>query len=58
MENDSELRFLVQSLDSVESYLTDTSAYDTSRFNETLIQLGLTAPRADVAYVTKIFRTS
>jgi thioester reductase-like protein len=57
-DNDRELKVLVQSLDAVESYLTDTSVYDTSRFNETLIQLGLTAPPVDVDYVTKIFRTS
>ena len=30
-ENDMELKILVQSLDSVEPYLTDTSVYDNSR---------------------------
>ena len=58
LENDNELRVLVQSLDSVESYLTDTSVYDNSRFTEAMMQLGLTAPLVDVDYVAKIFRTS
>ena len=58
LEDDNELRVLVQSLDSVESYLTDTSVYDNSRFTEAMMQLGLTAPLVDVDYVAKIFRTS
>jgi thioester reductase-like protein len=38
-ENDMELKILVQSLDSVEPYLTDTSVYDNSRFSEVLPRL-------------------
>lgn len=52
-ENDLELRVLVDSIDSVESYLTDTSVYDTARFNEAVSQLGLQAPAVDVDYVTR-----
>jgi len=58
LEDDNELRVLVQSLDSVESYLTDTSVYDNSRFTEAMTRLGLTAPLVDIDYVAKIFRTS
>ena len=56
-ENDLELRVLVQSLDSVEGYLADTSVYDISRFSEALTQLGLSSPAVDVDYVTKFLRT-
>ena len=56
-EEDMELRVLVHSLDSVESYLSDTSAYDISRFTEAIIGFGLTMPSVDVAYVTKCLRT-
>jgi hypothetical protein len=55
-ENDMELKILVQSLDSVEPYLTDTSVYDNSRFSEVLSQIGLPAPTVDVEYVTKFLR--
>ena len=55
-ENDMELKVLLQSLDSVEPYLTDTSVYDTSRFSEVLPQIGLPAPTVDVDYVTKFLR--
>ena len=58
LEDDNELRVLVQSLDSVESYLTDTSVYDNSRFTEAMTQLGITAPTVDVDYIAKIFGTS
>ena len=58
LEDDNELRVLVQSLDSVESYLTDTSVYDNSRFTEAMTRLGLTPPLVDIDYVAKIFRTS
>ena len=57
-EQDIELRALVQSLDSVEPYLTDTSVYDISRFSEALTQLRLAAPLVDVDYVTRFFRTT
>ena len=50
---DMELRVLVHALDSVESYLSDTSAYDISRFTEAIVGFGLTMPPVDVAYVTK-----
>ena len=55
-ENDMELKVLLQSLDSVEPYLTDASVYDTSRFSEVLPQIGLPAPTVDVDYVTKFLR--
>ena len=56
-ENDIELKVLVQSLDSVEGYLADTSSYDISRFSEALVQLGLSSPAAGVDYVTKFLAT-
>ena len=56
--SDIELKVLVQSLDSVEGYLTDTSIYDISRFSETLMELELSPPIVDVDYVTKFLRTS
>ena len=55
-ENDMELKFLAQSLDSVEPYLTDASVYDNSRFSEALSQMGLPVPTSDVDYVTKFLR--
>ena len=55
-ENDLELGVLVRSLDSVEGYLSDTSAYDISRFSEALAEIGLTMPTVDVDYVTKFLR--
>ena len=55
-ENDMELKVLLQSLDSVEPYLTDASVYDTSQFSEALSQIGLPAPTVDVDYVTKFLR--
>ena len=55
-ENDMELKVLLQSLDSVEPYLTDTSVYDNSRFSQVLSQIGLPAPTMDVDYVTKFLR--
>ena len=55
-ENDMELKFLAQSLDSVEPYLTDASVYDNSRFSEALSQIGLPIPTSDVDYVTKFLR--
>ena len=57
-ENDLELKMLIQSLDSVEGYLTDTSIYDISRFSEVLTDLGLAPPTIDVDYVTKFLRGS
>ena len=54
---DMEMRVLVHSLDSVESYLSDTSSYDISRFAEAIAGFGLTMPPVDVAYVTKFLRT-
>ena len=48
------MKGLVQSLDFVEPYLTDTSVYDISRFSEVVRQLGLSAPAVDVDYVAKI----
>ena len=57
-ESDLELKMLVQSLDSVEGYLTDTSVYDVSRFSEVVYGLGMTMPTVDTAYVTKFLRGS
>ena len=57
-ENDMELKFLAQSMDSVEPYLTDASVYDNSRFSEALSQMGLLVPTSDVDYVTKFLRIS
>lgn len=53
-DNDLEMKVLVQSLDFVEPYLTDTSVYDISRFSEAVTQMGLSSPAVDVAYVAKI----
>ena len=50
-EDDIELKLLVRSLDSVEGYLADTSAYDISKFNEVLAEIGLTMPSVDADYV-------
>ena len=55
-ENDLELGVLVRSLDSVEGYLSDTSAYDISQFSKALAEIGLTMPTVDVDYVTKFLR--
>ena len=51
-EDDMELKLLVRSLDSVEGYLADTSAYDISRFSEVLAEIGMTMPAVDADYVT------
>ncbi len=51
-EDDIELKLLVRSLDSVEGYLADTSAYDISKFTETLSEIGMTMPAVDAGYVT------
>ena len=48
------MKVLVQSLDFVEPYLTDTSVYDISRFSEVVKKLGLLSPPVDVDYVAKI----
>lgn len=53
-DNDLEMKVLVQSLDFVEPYLTDTSVYENSRFSEVVAQLGLSSPTVDVDYVAKI----
>jgi thioester reductase-like protein len=53
-ENDIEMKVLVQSLDFVEPYLTDTSVYDTSRFSRVVDQMGLSSPAVDVNYVVKL----
>ena len=53
-DNDQEMKVLVQSLDFVEPYLTDTSVYDNSLFSEVVAQLGLSSPAVDVDYVAKI----
>ena len=50
-EDDIELKLLVRSLDSVEGYLSDTSAYDISRLNEVLAEIGMTMPSVDADYV-------
>jgi len=47
----------VQSLDSVEGYLTDTSVYDISRFSEAMSQSRLKLPVVDVDYVTMFLRS-
>ena len=51
-EDDMEMKLLARSLDSVEGYLADTSAYDISRFSETLAEIGLSMPAVDAEYVT------
>ncbi len=56
LENDLELKVLVQSLDSVAPYLADNSVYDISRFSEALAQIGLPAPTVDLDYVTRFLR--
>ena len=53
-ENDPEMKVLVQSMDFVEPYLTDTSVYDISRFSEVVRRLGLPLPAVDLDYVAKI----
>ena len=54
---DIELKLLAQSLGSVEGYLTDTSAYDISRFSEAMSQSRLKPPVVDVGYVTMFIRS-
>ena len=49
---DQELKVLVRSLDSVEPYLADTSAYDISKFTGALSGIGLTMPAVDADYAT------
>ena len=55
-DGDMELKVLIRSLESVEPYLSDTSAYDISRFSEALSEIGLGMPAVDVDYVTKFLR--
>ena len=55
-EDDLELKVLLQSLESVEGYLTDPSVYDISRFSEAIMQIGLPAPTVDLQYVTRFLR--
>ena len=51
-DDDLELKMLLRSLDSVEPYLSDTSAYDISRFTEAISQYGFTMPNVGADYVT------
>ena len=51
-DDDPESSVLVHSLDSVEGYLSDTSAYDISRFSEAIAEIGLTMPEVGVDYMT------
>ena len=55
-EDDMESKVLVRSMESVEPYLADTSAYDITQFANALSQLGLTMPAVDVDYVTSFLR--
>ena len=55
-DEDMELKIIARSLESVEPYLSDTSAYDMSQFSEALSELGLGMPAVDVDYVTKFLR--
>ena len=55
-DEDMELKVLVRSLESVEPYLSDTSAYDITRFSEALSEIGLGMPAVDVDYMTKFLR--
>ena len=55
-DGDMELKVLIRSLESVDPYLSDTSAYDISRFSEALSEIGLGMPAVDVDYVTKFLR--
>ncbi len=50
--DDTDLNVLVQSLDSVEGYLADTSVYDISKFTRALSEIGLTMPSVDENYAT------
>ena len=51
-DKDPESGVLARFLDSVEGYLSDTSAYDISRFSEAISEIGLTMPTVDVDYMT------
>ncbi len=51
-DDDLELKMLLRSLDSVEPYLSDTSLYDISKFDEALSGIGLTMPNVGPDYVT------
>ena len=55
-EEDMESKVLVRSMESVEPYLADTSAYDITRFANALSEIGLTMPAVDVDYVTSFLR--
>ena len=55
-ENNPEWGVLVHSLESVEGYLSDTSASDISRFSEAISEIGLTMPTVDVDYMTMFLR--
>ena len=55
-EEDMESKVLARSMESVEPYLADTSAYDISRFTNALSEIGLTMPAVDVDYVTSFLR--
>ena len=55
-DNAPEWGALVHSLDSVEGYLSDTSAYDISRFSEAISEIGLVMPTVDVDYMTMFLR--
>ncbi len=51
-DGDLELSVLARSLDSVEGYLIDTSAYDVSNFTRAIAGFGLAMPQVDAEYVT------
>ena len=55
-EEDMESKVLVRSMESVEPYLADTSAYDITQFANALSEIGLTMPAVDVDYVTSFLR--
>ena len=50
--DDMDMNVLAQSLDSVEGYLADTSAYDISKFTKAIGEIGLTMPVVDASYAT------
>ena len=55
-EEDMESKVLARSMESVEPYLADTSAYDITRFTNALAEIGLTMPAVDVDYVTSFLK--
>ena len=51
---DRSLKLMVQSLEDVIPYLTDTARYDCTRFENTVAELGIDPPAVDVGYFDKL----